>query len=138
MNNKPSPADLASQIKFWFDSAADNMKTAESLLRSKRYNFSMFMCQQTIEAILKCLFIKLKNDRPPYIHKLPRLLVMSDIDVPDWADEIILNVDAHYIKARYFSDRFDHTIYNHKNASILINETRRVVKWLTKEFELKK
>lgn len=138
MNNEPSPSDLSSQIKFWLDSAIDNMKTAESLLRSKRYNFSMFMCQQTIEAILKCVFIKLKGDRPPYIHKLPRLLTLSEINVPNWADEIILNVDAHYIKARYFNDRFNLAVYNRKNAAKIIGETRRVLKWFIKECALKK
>lgn len=138
MNDKLCQRDIDKQVKFWHDSAMDNLKTAESLLRSKRYNFSMFMCQQTIEALLKCAFVKLRCDRPPYLHKLPRLLFLSGLEVPSWADEIILSVDAHYIKARYFADRFNTSIYNKKNASDLLNQTKRVVKWLIKEMSLKK
>lgn len=119
MNNcqKPSNLEVEKQAKFWLDSAKDNFETAEAMLSSKRYNFAMFMCQQTIEAVLKCAFIKLKSERPEYIHKLPRLLSVLGLDAPLWLEKIILRVDAHYIKARYFEDRFDSSIYNRENAA---------------------
>ncbi|OGQ49143.1 MAG: hypothetical protein A3I09_01960 [Deltaproteobacteria bacterium RIFCSPLOWO2_02_FULL_47_10] len=137
VNGVPTPDEIKKYAIFWHDSAIDNMKTAESLLHSKRYNFAMFMCQQTLEAILKCVFLKLKAERPPFIHKLPRLLTMSGLKVPLWLDKIILRVDAHYIKARYFNDRFDLQIYNRKNASELIEHTRKVLQWFVKELKLK-
>lgn len=137
MNGSPTPAEIQKYTVFWFDSAVDNMKTAESLLHSKRYNFAMFMCQQTLEAILKCAFLKLKGERPPFIHKLPRLLTMSGLKVPSWIDKIVLRVDAHYIKARYFYDRFDPQIYNRKNALELIEHTKKVLQWFVKELKLK-
>lgn len=137
MADIPTQKDIEKYIVFWRDSAVDNMKTAESLLHSKRYNFAMFMCQQTLEAILKCAFLKLKEERPPFIHKLPRLLTMSGLKVPPWLDKIILRVDAHYIKARYFNDRFNSQIYNQKNAAGLIEHTRKALQWFAKELELK-
>lgn len=133
---EPTPQDITKQITFWRDSAKDNYKTAGVLLKSKRYNFSIFMCQQTIEAILKCAFVKLSNSRPAYLHKLTRLLALSRLAVPAWIDELVLNLDAHYIKARYFADRFDTVIYNKKNASNLFNETGRALKWFLKELAL--
>jgi len=136
MNNRPKQNEIKAQIQFWYKSAMDNIQTAEALLKSKRYNFSMFMCQQTVEAVLKCIFVKLKGDRPPYLHRLPRLLVLTGIKVPSWIDKIILRVDAHYIKARYFGDRFDHRIYNRKNASELMGSTKKVLTWFIKKLEL--
>lgn len=138
MNDKPSLKQVETYADFWFKSSIDNLETAESLFRSKRYNFSMFMCQQTIEAILKCAFVKIKRDRPPFLHKLPKLLISTGLKVPTWVDKTILTVDAHYIKARYFEDRFNCRIYNRKNALQLLNDTRRALKWFIQELELKK
>lgn len=138
MNDRPTLKQVENYIDFWFRSSADNLLTAESLFRSKRYNFSMFMCQQTIEAMLKCAFVKIKEDRPPFLHKLPKLLILTGLKVPAWVDKIILTVDAHYIKARYFEDRFNHMIYNRKNAARLLNGTRKALKWFIQELKLKK
>lgn len=136
--NRPDEHEVTRFADFWHKSALDNFETAKATLRSKRYNFSMFMCHQTIEAILKCAFVKIKKDRPPYIHKLPSLLASTDIKVPAWIDLTILEVDAHYIKARYFEDRFDHNIYNSKNASKLVKDTDKVLKWFAIELRSKK
>lgn len=136
--NGPNEHETARFADFWHKAALDNFETAKATLRSKRYNFSMFMCHQTVEALLKCAFVKRKKDRPPYIHKLPSLLVSTGVDVPAWIDMIILEVDAHYIKARYFEDRFDHRVYNRKNASKLVKDTEKVLKWFATELGLKK
>jgi len=138
MSSKPNKTEIKNSIKFWLDSAIDNLETARAMLRSKRYNFAMFMCQQTLEALLKCSFIKLKNERPPHIHKLPRLLTLIGIEIPVWADKTILKVDAHYVKARYFEDRFNRQIYNAKNASALLKQTKKVLKWFVKELKLER
>lgn len=44
------------------------------------------MCQQTVEALLKAVFIIKKKERPNYIHKLPKLLEITGIKVPTSID----------------------------------------------------
>jgi HEPN domain-containing protein len=68
-------------VNFWLLSSKDNFKTAVAMLKAGRYNFAMFMCQQAVEALLKAVFIIQKNERPEYIHKLPRLVEMT-VDFP--------------------------------------------------------
>lgn len=126
----PTPQELKKVKEFWKKCAQENLRVAENMFQSKRYNFTMFMCHQTLEACLKALFIDSKEDRPPHIHKLPRLLEHIGLEVPPEIDQTILEADAHYIKARYFKDRFNPKIYNKKNAAHLLDKTRRTLKWL--------
>lgn len=124
-------------IEFWIKSAKDNLKTAKAMLISKRWNFAMFMCQQTIEAFLKAIYIHKKGERPPYIHKLPKLADLAGLEMPEDIDIKILKIDAHYIKARYFADRFNRQIYNKKKATSLVDDTEEVFKWLQRTSGLK-
>lgn len=125
----PSPRELESAIAFWVRSAKENLAIAESMCKSKRYNFVMFMCHQTLEAVLKEVYVASKKERPPFLHKLPRLLFASGLSVPDKVDLTLLQADAHYIKARYIQDRFDTKVYNAKNAAALLKQTRETLKW---------
>lgn len=94
------------------------------------------MCQQTVEAILKAVFIIQKNERPEYIHKLPKLVELTGVKIPKTIDKKILKIDAHYIKARYKEDRFNTKIYNRRSATALLKDTEAVIKWFTKKMRL--
>src|SRR3972149_9693779 len=124
-------------VSFWLLSSKDNFKTSIAMLKAGRYNFAMFMCQQAVEALLKAVFIIQKNERPEYIHKLPKLVEMIGIKIPKSIDNKILKIDAHYIKARYKEDRFNTKIYNKRNASNLLKDTEDVIQWFTKKMKLK-
>jgi len=46
------------------------METAVVMLNTGRYLYVGFMCHQVIEKIFKALYSKLKEDTPPFSHKL--------------------------------------------------------------------
>ncbi|MBI5328160.1 MAG: HEPN domain-containing protein [Deltaproteobacteria bacterium] len=129
--------DTNKAVRFWLMSSKDNFDTASAMLKAGRYNFAMFMCQQAVEAILKAVFIIQKNERPEFIHKLPKLVEMIGIEIPKSIDNKILKIDAHYIKARYKEDRFNAKIYNRRNAARLLKDTEDVLQWFTKKVKLK-
>ena len=129
--------DVNKAIKFWLLAGKDNFETARVLFEAKRYSFSMFMCQQAVEALLKSVYIIKKKDRPEYIHKLPKLLDLISIEVPNSIDKKILRLDAHYIKARYKEDRFNSKIYNRENAQLILKDTEDIFEWFTKNLKLK-
>src|SRR4030067_2799763 len=129
--------DVDEALGFWLLSSKENFETAKAMLKAGRYNFTMFMCQQAVEALLKAVFIIQKNERPEYIHKLPKLVEMIGIKIPKSIDNKILKIDAHYIKARYKEDRFNAKIYNRRNAAGLLKDTEDVLQWFTKKMKLK-
>ena len=50
------------------------MKTAEAMLRSGRYMYTAFMCQQSIEKLIKAIYIDKFSNDAPRTHNLTYLI----------------------------------------------------------------
>jgi HEPN domain-containing protein len=96
-------------IEPWQQAALDTLKVAESIFLPKRYDFTIFICQQTVETLVKYGLAKLKGERPPSLHRILQLLVVAGIEVPLW---------------------FDPEVYSRKNAAHLVRGTRKAVTWV--------
>lgn len=132
----PTNNEIEKAIKFWLKTAKDNFETSKIMHKAGRYNFAMFMCQQTVEALFKGIYIAKHKDRPPYIHDLELLLNKIDIETRKDILEDVKKINPHYIKARYVEDRFDSLIYNKSNSSNTIKSTERIFQWFTKKMNL--
>lgn len=90
-------------IKNWLALAEYDFKTARAMMKSGRYLYVAFTCQQTIEKTLKALFVKEKEETPPYTHNLIKLL--SDLSVSSKIDEekrkFMEILNSYYIESRY-------------------------------------
>lgn len=124
-------------INFWLKASKDDLKTAEIMLKANRYNYAMFMCQQSTESLLKAIIAYKTNSRPPYLHDLVRLSQFLTLKIPENILENLKLITPHYIKARYFKERYDSKVYNKINAKNLIAITKETRKWLIKEVDLK-
>lgn len=96
----------------------------------------MFMCQQAAETLLKAVVIIQTKKRPPYIHELGIILRAAGIKAPRKIINTLKELDKHYIKTRYKEDRFNPKIYNKKYASYILEKTKELLKWFTKEMNL--
>jgi len=72
-------------IKNWIALAEYDFETAKAMMKSGRYLYVAFTCQQTIEKALKALYVKEKEETPPYTHNLIRLL--SGLSISSKIDE---------------------------------------------------
>ncbi|MEW5693637.1 MAG: HEPN domain-containing protein [Candidatus Hydrogenedentota bacterium] len=129
---------IKKNLTFWINCYKDNLKTARAMFKAGRWNFCMFMCQQTLEAMLKAAYIHSKRKPPPLIHNLVQLVNLLHIELPDNINETIILANAHYIIARYKEDRFNTKIYNRLNAEKLLDQTLRTIRWFIKNQQLKK
>jgi len=57
-----------------------DLETAEAMFKTGRYLYVTFMCQQSLEKLLKAIVIKFKSTAPPYSHNLRRLAEIAGID----------------------------------------------------------
>ena len=71
---------MKEQTSHWISYAEYDLDTAEAMFRTGRYLYVAFMCQQTIEKILKGFIVEWKDAYPPYSHNLRRLAEISGID----------------------------------------------------------
>lgn len=125
MNNKT--------INNWLKLAEYDLKTAKAMFDTKRYLYVAFTCQQSIEKVLKALFIKENNQTPPYTHNLQRLLesisIISEVDddFPDFINEL----NIYYIESRYNEELEDIAkLLNKSKAKWILTKSEEIFKWL--------
>lgn len=88
-------------IDFWLDSSEKDFKTMMDLFRTKNNNWTLFMGHLVIEKLSKALFVKNKEDYPPLIHDLRRILEKAGVEIDEDKKIILDTVTRFNIKARY-------------------------------------
>jgi HEPN domain-containing protein len=58
------------KVTYWIELSEYDLETAVVMLNTGRYLYVGFMCHQVIEKIFKALYSKLREDTPPFSHKL--------------------------------------------------------------------
>ena len=124
-------------INFWIKSAKENLVTAKAMHKTGRWSFVFFMCQQTVEALLKAVYVIKKKEPAPFLHSLSQLALKCELDLTDDIAEFLSTLSRHYIETRYMNERFNKNIFNKKTATEIIKNTERVMKWLIQEEKLK-
>jgi len=90
-------------VAYWIELSEYDFKVAEGMLKGGYYLYVGFMCHQSVEKMLKAIYVQRRKEVPPYIHKLDRLIELDDLqnalssDQLDLIDELTpLNVQARY------------------------------------------
>jgi HEPN domain-containing protein len=117
----------------WISLAEYDLATADDMLKSKRYLYVAFMCQQAIEKILKAHYVKQHKSTPPYTHNLLRLI--KELSLKNEMDNEIAatieELNSYYIESRYTEDieELSQFLTETKAVSIL-NSTRELFEWI--------
>lgn len=87
--------------KAWLKSAKEDFKIAEDLIGMRHYQWALFLCHIAIEKVLKAIYIKIKDQYPPPIHKLEKLAVdckieLSENQIGDLREMTTFNIEARY------------------------------------------
>ncbi len=86
----------------WLERSKYDLETAKGMLRIRKYLYVGFMCQQSIEKLLKGI-ISSQSKEVPYIHNLVRLAEITNFySELDKTQQLFLqNLTPFCIKARY-------------------------------------
>jgi HEPN domain-containing protein len=125
-------------VKFWLNSSLDDFETAKAMFAAHRYNYTMFMCQQSLEELLKAVIVIQTSDQPPFLHDLVLLSKKIHLALPNHIQQNLRNINPHYIVARYKPQRFDPKVYNRTAAKHTVRVTEETIKWFTKKMGLRK
>ena len=118
--------------KYWFNSSAEDWKTAESLIKSKRYMHALFFCHLVLEKILKGMISDL-GASVPITHDLLLLVEKTNLKINDVDAQLLSDVNGFNIRARY--DDYKNSFYKKATASYAKNYFDKVKKfklWLKK------
>lgn len=108
------------------------------MLKSKRYLYVGFMCNQAIEKMFKAYYVKMLKKQPPYTHKLIRIAeecnlykTMSE-EQKDFLDIISpLNIEARYPTQK--QELFN--ALSNERCERIIKETENLLLWIKKMLE---
>lgn len=108
------------------------------MLKSKRYLYVGFMCNQAIEKIFKAFYVKEKKAQPPYTHKLIRLAQESNLykDMSDEQKDFIFMVTPLNVEGRYPTQKKDiFDTLSEKKCKEIIEKTEEMMLWTKKKLK---
>jgi HEPN domain-containing protein len=88
-------------VTAWVNASRYDLQTARALLRSRRYIYVLFMCQQSIEKLLKAHVTRATGEIAPRIHNLVRLAELSGQAFTDEERVVLERLSLYYLQARY-------------------------------------
>jgi HEPN domain-containing protein len=125
------------KYEHWADIAQYDLDTADAMLKSGRYLYVVFMCQQAIEKLIKGLHVWFLDQEPPRTHNIYTLYKMI-IEDNNQASEresqyapFFAELLAYYLSERYPSYREKlSTVVTKEKANEVLHTTREVFAWL--------
>ena len=108
-----------------------DLRTAQAMVRTKRYRYVIFCSQQAIEKCLKALIAARTGKMPPRIHDLERLADVAGVTLSLEDKRFFLLLTQFYIESRYASPASGKTrITRAATAREVLRQTRKAMEWL--------
>jgi HEPN domain-containing protein len=108
-----------------------DLKTAELLLKDKRYIYVAFMCHLALEKALKAILSEMFQELPPYTHNLNRLIELGNIVLPEEYRGFINKINLQSVPTRYPEDFIKISKeFNRKITEQYLIQTKGIVRWL--------
>ena len=119
------------KVEHWLDIAEYDLETADAMQKSGRYLYTVFMCQQALEKLLKAIHIHQKGEEAPRTHNL--LYLFNLVNLPHQAEylDALANLNTYYVEGRYpaYKQKLSQML-DEKTAQAFLNQTQEIFKWL--------
>ena len=119
-------------VEKWIERAEYDLETARAMQHAGRYLYVAYICQQSVEKVLKALIAQKNIENLP-IHNLNRLAEIAGIDseLSPGQFDFLAELTPYCIEARYGDYKESlNEIINKEKAEILLENTERVFKWI--------
>ena len=123
------------KYEYWLDIAKYDLDTAEAMLTSKRWLYVVFMCQQSVEKLVKGLYTLYIDDNIPRTHNIKPILERFEDKlphtIPEEANDFFDTLSSYYLNNRYpdYMKKLSDLI-NEPEAKETLARTKEVFKWL--------
>lgn len=119
------------ETQLWIERADYDLVTADAMLKSARYLYVAFACQQTVEKYLKAVIQESTEAMPPFIHNLPALLKLTSVSLTDTQNSFLMLLTQYYLNTRYVDvkQKLMETM-NKEKAAECLKKTQEIVQCL--------
>lgn len=121
-------APMKDETRGWLGKADEHLAAASVLLGSDHYSQCVFLCQQTMELLLKAIWIeKADEGLPRRTHDLVSLAQELDLALAEEQLEFLRRLSEQYIPTRYADVRVE---YTREDAVQYLQKTEELFAWL--------
>jgi HEPN domain-containing protein len=119
------------KIEHWIDIAEYDLETAAAMQQSGRYLYTVFMCQQALEKLLKAIHIHQKGIEAPLTHNLIYLFGLLGLPQQSKYLQTMSSLNTYYIEGRYpsYKQKLSEML-NRDTAQTFLSESQEIFKWL--------
>ena len=120
-------------INYWIETSLYDFEVADSLFSKKHYLYTAFLCHQSVEKMLKALYVKKHNVFPPKIHNLLKLVELTDIRSKMSEDQLLFLAELNpmNIETRYPAYKENiRSLISKKEAKNILTRKKELQKWL--------
>ena len=93
------------KYQYWLSYAQNDIDSAEFMLQSGRWFYTLFMCQQAVEKLVKGLYVLYIDDNVPRLHDINNILTRYKDKLPEQLPEdkewLFDNLSQFYLRSRY-------------------------------------
>lgn len=121
-------------VENWLAQASYDFETAQTLRKSNRNVYAVYLCHLSIEKALKGLFQKSTNEIPPKTHSLILLLNKSGKKPPEDIGKFLLQVNDASVATRYPEDFTQMlAIYSGELTDSILKKTEVALAWIKQQ-----
>lgn len=123
--------EIKEKVKYWLDNAEYDMQTAEVMHNSARYAYTVFMCQQSLEKVIKGLYLQNTHLEAPRSHNLSYLIGLLNLNLPENQIALLAELSTYYLEGRYptYKEKISQLINKDKSSALLF-QTKELFQWL--------
>jgi HEPN domain-containing protein len=124
---------MKKEVKNWVDSAQYDLDTAEQMLHSGRYIYTIFICHLSLEKILKAKVEEVSEKTPPKTHDLEYLLGLAGLSPDEEMEKFIAEISNLSVVTRYPSD-FQEMLNDFSRVRVesILTQTKEAFQWIKK------
>lgn len=136
MTDKPE-VEIGRTIAYWLESAAYDLETGSSLMRSRRYPYALFFGHLALEKLLKAIVVRHTGLHAPFSHSLPMLAGRTGLVIPESILDQLAEFMEFHTEARYPEVKMDfYQKCTPEFAREKIRAIKKVYAWLRKKSEI--
>lgn len=127
--------DIQKLIDYWATSSDYDWKTSQSLFKSKKYPYALFMAHLSVEKLLKGLLVKQTRDQAPFTHNLAYLAGKLPLNFTKEQIQLLEEMSDFNLEARYPDEQKE--FYKRATKAFTENYLKRAGEmrgWLKKGF----
>ena len=127
--------DLPEKFNYWLDIAQYDLRTAEAMFETGRWFYVVFMCQQSIEKLVKGLYLLYIDDNIPRLHDINGIFDRFESKLSGKITEDQANLfdtlSTFYLRNRYpdYTPAAS-TLATEDFAQTILEKTKEAFQWL--------